>query len=96
MGVLKKLFFTVSTLIVIGIVASFFMPQNYTVERSIIIDAETSDVYPYVVNLKQWEKWGVWFKRDPDIELSYEGPDRAIGMRLEWKRKEMVRWKLPY
>lgn len=85
MGVLKKLFFTVSTLIVIGIVASFFMPQNYTVERSIIIDAETSDVYPYVVNLKQWEKWGVWFKRDPDIELSYEGPDRAIGMRLEWK-----------
>lgn len=85
MGVLKKLFFIVSTLIVIGIVASFFMPQNYTVERSIIIDAETSDVYPYVVNLKQWEKWGVWFKRDPDIELSYKGPDRAIGMRLEWK-----------
>ena len=57
MGVLKKLLFTVSGLIVLVIVSSFFMPQQYTVERSIIIDAETSDVYPYVVNLKQWEKW---------------------------------------
>lgn len=85
MGVLKKLLFTVSGLIVLVIVSSFFMPQQYTVERSIIIDAETSDVYPYVVNLKQWEKWGVWFKRDPNMELSYAGPDRAIGMRLEWK-----------
>ncbi|MEC8377591.1 MAG: SRPBCC family protein, partial [Pseudomonadota bacterium] len=47
--------------------------------------ADPSEVYPYVVDLREWQKWGVWFQRDPNMELNYSGPDRAIGMRSEWK-----------
>lgn len=85
MGALKKLLVFVGVVIVVFVASSFLIPKDYTVERSITIDAEPSEVYPYVVDLREWQKWGVWFQRDPNMELNYSGPDRAIGMRSEWK-----------
>ncbi|APD93828.1 polyketide cyclase [Alteromonas mediterranea] len=85
MGVLKKLLIVFGAVIAIFVISSFFIPKDYSVERTIIIDAEPSDVYPYVVDLREWKKWGVWFKRDPNMQLTYSGPDRAIGMRSVWE-----------
>ena len=85
MGVLKKLLIVFGAVIAIFVISSFFIPKDYSVERTITIDAEPSDVYPYVVDLREWKKWGVWFKRDPNMQLTYSGPDRAIGMRSVWE-----------
>ena len=85
MGALKKLLSLVGIVIVMLVATSFIIPKDYVVERSITIDAQPDDVYPFIVDLKAWQKWGVWFKRDPQMVLSYSGPDRAIGMRSEWK-----------
>ena len=85
MGVLKKLLGIVGVVIVLFVATSFFIPKEYSVERRITIDAQPAEVYPYIVDLREWQKWGVWFKRDPQMELDYSGPDRAIGMRSEWK-----------
>ena len=82
MGVLKKLLIVFGAVIAIFVISSFFIPKDYSVERTITIDAEPSDVYPYVVDLREWKKWGVWFKRDPNMQLTYSGPDRAIGCHL--------------
>ena len=85
MGVLKKLLIVFGAIIAIFVISSFFIRKDYSVERTITIDAEPSDVYPYVVDLREWKKWGVWFKRDPNMQLTYSGPDRAIGMRSVWE-----------
>lgn len=85
MSALKKLLVLVGVLITLFVAASFFISKDYSVERTIVINAEPSEIYPYVVDLKEWSKWGVWFKRDPNMELEFSGPDRAIGMRSEWK-----------
>ena len=85
MGALKKLSVVVGAVIILFVVTSFFIPNDYSVERKVNIDAQPSEIYPYVVDLREWQKWGVWFKRDPNMKLEYSGPDRAIGMRSEWK-----------
>lgn len=85
MSVLKKLLVLVGVLITLFVATSFFISKDYSVERTIVINAEPSEIYPYVVDLKEWSKWGVWFKRDPNMELEFSGPDRAIGMRSKWK-----------
>lgn len=85
MGALKKLLVVVGAVILLSVVTSFFIPNDYSVERKVNIDAQPSEIYPYVVDLREWQKWGVWFKRDPNMKLDYSGPDRAIGMRSEWK-----------
>ena len=85
MNALKKLLLLVGVLITLFVAISFFISKDYSVERTIVINAEPSEIYPYVVDLKEWSKWGVWFKREPNMELEFSGPDRAIGMRSEWK-----------
>tara|TARA_Y100000034_G_C6886591_1_gene407150 strand:+ start:1499 stop:2032 length:534 start_codon:yes stop_codon:yes gene_type:complete len=85
MDVLRKLLIFIGILIALLVAISFVLPKEYSVERSVVIEAAPSDVYPYIVDLKEWQKWGVWFKRDPNMKLDYFGPDRAIGMRSVWR-----------
>ncbi|MEW9798647.1 SRPBCC family protein [Alteromonas sp. CYL-A6] len=85
MAILKKLILLVAGVLILFTLVGFFLPASYAIERSIVINAPASSVYPYVVDLKAWQQWGVWFKRDPQMEISYAGPDRAIGMRSEWR-----------
>lgn len=84
MTLLRKIILIVGGLLVMLALIGFMLPSRYAVERSIVIDAPPSDVYPNVVDLREWQQWGVWFKRDPDMEINYSGPDRAIGMRSTW------------
>ena len=73
----------VSLLLIVGI-AGMFLPDEHQVERSIQINAPASDVYGVIVDLRKWEQWSVLNRMDPDVTLSFDGPDRAIGMRMRW------------
>lgn len=77
---LKNLGFLV---IFIGVIA-MYLPSEFRVERSLLIEAQPKDVYAVLVDLKKWEQWGTWFQDDPNLAVAYEGPDRAIGMRAAW------------
>ncbi|RDV27467.1 polyketide cyclase [Alteromonas aestuariivivens] len=85
MAVLKKLLYGAVVLVVVVAMAGFMLPKEYTVERSIVIDAPPEEIYANVVDLRAWPQWGVWFKRDPEMKITYSGPDRAIGMRTTWQ-----------
>lgn len=72
--------------LIVGLLAiGLMLPSEYRVERQVIIQAEPEDIYPNVVDLKAWPMWGVWFKRDPNMQVSYSGADRAIGMTSSWR-----------
>ena len=51
-----------SGLITIGlfVIVGAFLPQDYSVSRSIVIDAQPSAIHGYVGDLKRWPKWGPW------------------------------------
>ncbi len=84
MSVLKKLVYGVVIVIVVLAAVGLVLPNEYRIERSIVIEAEPNAIYDNVVDLKAWPRWGVWFQRDPNMQVNYAGPDRAIGMRSEW------------
>lgn len=85
MGFLKKTLFIVSSILVAFVVIGFLLPSEYEVKRNIIIKAQPEEVYPEVVDLRAWQNWGVWFQKDPDMQIEYGGPDRAIGMYSKWQ-----------
>ena len=85
MLLLKRLIIGFAAIIVAFYAIGLALPSSYSVQRSITIQAPASDVYAQIVDLRRWQGWGVWFKRDPDMQLSFSGPDRAVGMRSEWK-----------
>ncbi|HCB09086.1 MAG TPA: polyketide cyclase [Alteromonas sp.] len=62
-----------------------FLPGEYEVERSVEINAPADKVYAVIVDLRKWEQWSTWYQMDPNAVMTYDGPDRAIGMRVRWR-----------
>lgn len=72
-------------LIVAAVGGSFLMPQNVHVERSIVISASPDQVFAVVNDLTRAKEWGVWYKRDPNLQLTLEGPPEGVGAKIKWK-----------
>lgn len=85
MKMLKKTISVVLLLLLIIVAIGFVLPSEFKVQRQILIEAEPEQVYARLDDLRRWRDWGVWFKRDPDMQVRYEGPDSGIGMRSIWK-----------
>ena len=49
-----------------------------------IIDAPPEQVFPYVNSLQKTETWSPWIDRDPEVRLTYDGPDAGVGNKVSW------------
>ncbi|MGV6850506.1 MAG: SRPBCC family protein [Marinibacterium sp.] len=67
------------------VIASFFLPREVTVSRSIQIDAPAAAVFPYLNSLQKSAEWSPWLERDPNVQLTYSGPEAGVGNTLEWQ-----------
>lgn len=84
MKVFKRILLGLVTIVAILAVISLFLPREITVERSITMRGEASDVFPYLSNLRKFQEWSPWAVLDPDMELTYSGPDDGVGAKGTW------------
>ena len=61
------------TIVLVGLV----LPSTFSVERTVDIKAPPRKIYDYVVEPKQWTRWSVWTKRDPDMRITYSNHGTA-------------------
>lgn len=84
------------TRLVLGIVAlagilgavALGLPSHVTVARSVVINAPESVIFPYLNNLHQFGNWSPWSARDPQLAVSYGGPETGQGARVTWTSKK--------
>ena len=72
-------------LAVLLLAVGFLLPSTYSAARSVKINAPIEKVFPLVANQKEWKRWSVWNQRDPNMVLSYSGPEAAAGSKWVWK-----------
>ena len=41
-------------------------------------------VFPYLNNVHRFGDWSPWASRDPELTVSYSGPDQGKGAKVEW------------
>ncbi len=85
MRFIKGLAFFLVALIAILCIVSLFLPSEKHMERSIVIEAPIGAVYDQVNTLKNWENWSPWFKMDPDMKITYSGPEAGKGAAYSWE-----------
>ncbi|MCO7225628.1 SRPBCC family protein [Pleionea sp. CnH1-48] len=85
MGVLKRLVIAFVVLIALICVGGLFISPQYEVKRQIEVRSSADYVYQHVADLKAWQKWGVWFKRDPDMKVEYSGASQGVTAKSSWK-----------
>jgi hypothetical protein len=77
-----------AVVLVLGLaLVGFLLPGRYQVERSVAIAAKPEAIYPLVGDLRAWPKWGVWFARDPAMQITYSASTTGIDAWSDWKSK---------
>ena len=87
---LKKLFafLLVVVMAFIGLIA--LQPSTFEVSRAGMVPAPPSDVFAMVNDLHRWETWSPWTKLDPNVRMTYEGPQAGPGAAVRWAGNEEV------
>ena len=85
MKILRKVLLGLGILLLLLILVSFFLPSEAFVERSIYIRAPRSVVFAEVSNLRRFNNWSAWYKRDTIAKYTYAGPEAGgEGSEINW------------
>jgi effector-binding domain-containing protein len=84
---LKIFLIVLSALLLGALVPPVFMPSKFIADSSIVIKSNAYNVFPYVADLKNWEKWTSWKKKDPTTNFKYAEKTFGAGSSMEWDSK---------
>ena len=73
-------------LLAVGI--GFFMPGTTHLERTIEINAPSTQIYEQVNELKNWMNWSAWAKIDPTTVWKYSEPSSGTGSYYTWASED--------
>jgi hypothetical protein len=84
--------------ILAGLAAAFVLflifvatrPNEFRVERSILLNAGPQTLFPYLNDLHRSNEWSPWAKLDPNMKLTYEGPQAGPGASYSWDGNKQV------
>jgi len=76
-------------IVLVGILAAVAvgLPAHVTVTRSVVINAPESVIFPYLNNLHRFSDWSPWGVRDPQLAVTYSGPEAGKGAQIQWTSK---------
>ncbi len=94
MKIVKRTLFALVALVVVLVAVAYVLPSHYNVARSIDIDAPPSKIYPLVAEVRTWQQWSAWNRRDPNMEIVYSGPPAGTGAQWSWQSKSEGRGQM--
>lgn len=80
----KRSSIIILVLLVIIVVAGLMVPNDYSVTRSISIDAPINRVERYLVDLREWPNWSPWEHADPSIVVKRGSKVKGVGANQSW------------
>lgn len=83
MKILKIIGYVIAALVVIVLILTFTQPTDYTVTRSIVINAPKAVVADQAVKFNNYIKWNPW-NDDPNMKNTVEGTDGTVGAKYSW------------
>lgn len=87
---MKKVLLIIAVLIGLVIILGLVAPNDYNVERDIVINRPKAEVFMHVKSLKSQDQWSVWGQLDPDMKSEYHGTDGTVGFISAWEGNKDV------
>ncbi|MCM0607181.1 MAG: SRPBCC family protein [Xanthomonadaceae bacterium] len=79
--------------VVIGFLGAVSMqPADYTITRSVTVNAAPQTIFPYVNDPKKMDVWHPWSEIDKTAKVSYSGAPSGLGAKTEWTDGEKMGW----
>jgi hypothetical protein len=87
MKLLLKILGGLAAAIVALLLAAFFFPREYRIERTITINAKPETVFALCGDLGRWKDWGAWQERDPGMKITQSEKTTGVGAWNAWISK---------
>ncbi|MBZ4037566.1 SRPBCC family protein [Flavobacterium sp. 17A] len=85
MIIIKRILVFFILIISIVLIAAYFMPKEYAVEKEITINKPVDSVFTYIKSLKNQNEFSVWANTDPKMKVTYKGVDGTVGSISSWE-----------
>lgn len=76
--------------IALFLVAAAFQPDEFRIQRSLVMKAAPQVIFGKINDFQQWEEWSPWAKLDPNATTTFEGADKGIGSIMRWSGNMQV------
>lgn len=77
--------------IIVGIlIVAAMKPDEFRVERSVVINAPAEKIFPLMNDLRAFSAWSPYDKIDPDMKRTYSGPASGVGAVYAWEGNKEV------
>lgn len=80
-----KILLVLVVIVALFLVVAYLVPREFTLSKSVVINAPREKVYEYIRFLKSQEKYSIWVMADPNIAMQYTGTDGAVRATSSWK-----------
>ena len=85
MKTVLKILKWVGIFIILLLVISLFLPKKYYVERSNVINADVSKIFPLVIDLHKWNSWSPWYEMDTTAKMEFQNGGIGKGVSYTWE-----------
>jgi len=76
--------YILGAIVVLIMILAMIAPKSYDVSRSIVINKPLTDVYSYLILLKNQDNWSPWAEKDPNMKKTFTGTDGEVGFVSTW------------
>ena len=80
----KKILIGVGVVIVVLLIVVAMRPDNFRVGRSATLAASPAALFEHVNNHHKFIVWNPFMKVDPNVKVTYSGPDSGVGAVCSW------------
>ncbi len=79
----------IGLVVVVGLFLGYGALQKpeYTVARDVSIHASPAVIFPYINDSKKMDSWNPWTEVDPQVKISFSGPEAGVGAKTSWESK---------
>ncbi len=85
MRILRFVVIVVVGLAVLFVGGAYLIPPKVSVSREITIAAPADKVFALVNSTQATTQWSPWTGRDPEMKLTFTGPDSGVGNKMVWE-----------
>src|SRR5580698_5743562 len=74
----------VAVILVVLVVVIVSRPEDFSITRSTTMSVAPQVVFPQVNDLHNWSAWSPWAKLDPNMRMTFTGPEAGAGAAYTW------------
>lgn len=71
------------------LIIAALMPGKYVIEKHIVINKESKEVFSKIADFNFYREWNPWQKSEPDAKYKISNTPGTIGHRYEWEGKKI-------